>query len=64
MKNILLLILLVLIMIILFCILFSFFRALYLFSFRKKRFWASFTDTMTFIFIEIIGEAINPLNWL
>ncbi|MCT1170442.1 hypothetical protein EFM01_01580 [Lactococcus lactis] len=63
MKNTLLMILLVLILILLFCIVFAFLRALYLFSFKKKRFWLSFADTITFIFIEIILEAINPFNW-
>lgn len=64
MKKILLIILLVIIGLLLLSIVFAFIKSLYLYSFKKKRFWASFTDTMSMIFVEIIGEAVNPLHWL
>lgn len=63
-KDILLFALLVVFFVLLLCIVFAFLKALYLFLFKKKKFWDSFYKGLSSIIVDVILEVFNPFIWL
>lgn len=62
-RKIFLVILLICSLLILFCVVYAFCKSLFLKIVRKEPFLIGLKNNFIYIFLDVLLEALNPLNW-